>query len=384
MIGNGPHLFTGKAGEDPSDWVLEFKRFVIASRINIIAGAGGVADRAEAYNLAISCMVGEAKTWFENEIKGRNWQCDNILDGTGVNTLNAIRALNNGGLTGINANQFLGEALVVRNNAGGDNTITGANIIPVGTWDEDWSIAGGHPAPIGTPFPANYANAGAGNSIVAPEMTLGQFLYCLEFLYPTVEAQKNLLFFGQIAQGGMSILEYNARISKFGKLAGLPESKMREQYIWGLNPMNQYNVRMMAKYHDTRDNITKALVEVEKFSLLQGNFPFPPSGGQVPNPYKKSSNTGRTKDEIENLVKGIVASSQSQPVSSQTAPQLQNRQLVRPSQMEPGKIYRDPNLRLNDPEWLRMDEATDRLSALAGPSPLQSLIDTITKGIVDK
>ncbi|RIB28848.1 hypothetical protein C2G38_2156803 [Gigaspora rosea] len=300
MIGNGPPLFTRKASEDPSDWVLEFKRFVIASRINVIAGAGGVAGRAEAYNLAISCIVGEAKTWYENEIKGRNWQCDNILDSTGVNTLNAIRALNNGGLT----------ALVVRNNAGGDNTITGANIIPVGTWDEDWSIAGGHPAPIGTLSLANYVNAGAGNSIVAPEMTLGQFLYCLEFLYPTVEAQKNLLFFGQIAQGGMSILEYNARISKLGKLAGLPESKMREQYIQELNPMNQYNVRMMAKYYDTRDNITKALVEAEKFLLLQGNFPFSPSGGQVPTPYEKSSNTGLSETEVRNLIKSMIPSTQ--------------------------------------------------------------------------
>ncbi|CAG8473110.1 4937_t:CDS:2 [Acaulospora morrowiae] len=195
------------SGEDPSDWVLEFKRFVIASQINIIADAGGVVGRAEAYNLAISCIIGEAKTWFENKIKNRNWQCDNILD----------------------------EALVVRNNVGSDNTITGANIIPVGTWDEDWSIAGGHPAPIETLSPANYANAGADNSIVALEMTFGQFLYCLEYLYPMVEAQKNLLFFGQIVQGDMSILE---------------------------------------------DNITKALVEAEKFSLLQGNFPFPPSGGQ--------------------------------------------------------------------------------------------------------
>ncbi|CAG8627934.1 10012_t:CDS:1, partial [Dentiscutata heterogama] len=52
--------------------------------------------------------------------------------------------------------------------------------------------------------------------------------------------------------------------------------------------------------------------------------------------------------------------------------------------MEPGKIYRDPNLRLNDQEWLRIDSATDHLSALAGPSTLQSLIDTITKGVVDK
>ncbi|RIB07600.1 hypothetical protein C2G38_2045864 [Gigaspora rosea] len=31
-----------------------------------------------------------------------------------------------------------------------------------------------------------------------------------------------------------------------------------------------------------------------------------------------------------------------------------------------------------------MNETTDRLSALAGPSTLQSLIDTITKGVVDK
>ncbi|RHZ82688.1 hypothetical protein Glove_105g9 [Diversispora epigaea] len=210
---------------------------------NILAGAGGVAGRAEAYNLAISCIVGETKTWYENEIKGRNWQCDNILDGTGTNILTLFRAVNNGALTGINANQFRGEALVVRNNAGGDNTITGAN--------EDWSIAGGHPAPVGTISQANYANAAAGNSIVAPEITLGQFLYCLENLYPTVETQKNLLFFGQIVQGGMSILEYNAKISKLGKLARLVEPQMREQYIRGLNPMNQYNIHMMAKYHDT-------------------------------------------------------------------------------------------------------------------------------------
>ncbi|CAG8640977.1 5426_t:CDS:2, partial [Ambispora gerdemannii] len=228
MIGNGPPLFTGKAEEDLSNWILEFKRFVIASRINIIVGVGGVTGRAKAYNLGISCMIDEAKIWYENEIKNRNWQCNNILDSTDVNDLNAIRALNNDALTGINANQFLGEVLIVRNNTGSDNTITSANIIPVGTWDEDWSIAGGHPAPIETPFPTNYANAG------------------------TVEAQKN--FFSSV--------------------------RLRKKYIQKLNPINQYNVCIITKYHDTRDNIIKALVEAEKFSLLQGNFLFPPSGSQ--------------------------------------------------------------------------------------------------------
>ncbi|CAG8756026.1 14579_t:CDS:1, partial [Cetraspora pellucida] len=81
-----------------------------------------------------------------------------------------------------------------------------------------------------------------------------------------------------------------------------------------------------------------------------------------------------TKTEIEELVRNTMASTQSAP----------GDKLKRPSQIEPGKIYRDPNLRLNDQEWLRIDSATDRLSALAGPSTLQSLIDTITKGVVDK
>ncbi|CAJ0915431.1 10792_t:CDS:2, partial [Entrophospora sp. SA101] len=55
-----------------------------------------------------------------------------------------------------------------------------------------------------------------------------------------------------------------------------------------------------------------------------------------------------------------------------------------PHQMEPGKIYRDPHLRLNDQEWLRMDDATDRLSALAGPSYLQTFMDTISKEVMDR
>ena len=70
--------------------------------------------------------------------------------------------------------------------------------------------------------------------------------------------------------------------------------------------------------------------------------------------------------------------------STQPTSQRQEGRLLRPSQMEPGKKYRDPDLRLNDQEWLRMDETTDRLSALAGPSTLQSLMDTISKGVMDR
>ncbi|CAG8734629.1 13981_t:CDS:2, partial [Racocetra fulgida] len=56
-----------------------------------------------------------------------------------------------------------------------------------------------------------------------------------------------------------------------GKLAGMTPEQQREQFIRGLNPMNQYNIRMIAKFEDTQKNITKALAEAEKFTLSQRN-----------------------------------------------------------------------------------------------------------------
>ncbi|CAG8451114.1 4857_t:CDS:2 [Cetraspora pellucida] len=81
-----------------------------------------------------------------------------------------------------------------------------------------------------------------------------------------------------------------------------------------------------------------------------------------------------TKTETEELVRNIIAFTQS----------VLGDKLKHSSQMEPSKIYRDLNLRLNDQEWLRIDSMTNYLSALSGPSTLQSLINTITKGVVDK
>ncbi|CAG8725168.1 9644_t:CDS:2, partial [Acaulospora morrowiae] len=53
MVGYGSPIFNGHPGEDPEDWLREFRRYVVASRINITPGVGGVAGRAEALGLAI-------------------------------------------------------------------------------------------------------------------------------------------------------------------------------------------------------------------------------------------------------------------------------------------------------------------------------------------
>jgi hypothetical protein len=92
-----------------------------------------------------------------------------------------------------------------------------------------------------------------------------------------------------------------------------PEQQ-REQFIRGLNPMNQYNIRMMAKFYDTQDNITKALAEAEKYTLSQKSAPSSLPIFPTANPYADTNKSGggMTKNEIENLIKTTMASSQPQ------------------------------------------------------------------------
>ena len=105
---------------------------------------------------------------------------------------------------------------------------------------------------------------------------------------------------------------------------------------------------------------------------------------------KLHSDNDSIRAEIKSMIKSELALVPTPPQSisekwpTQSTSQRHEGQLLRPSQMEPGKIYRDPHLRLNDQEWLRMDDATDRLSALAGPSYLQTFMDTISKGVMDR
>ncbi|GET60008.1 uncharacterized protein OCT59_020441 [Rhizophagus irregularis] len=212
MVGYGPPIFYGRPGEDPEDFLRDFQRYVVASRINIAPGAGQVTGRAEALGLLISCLEGPAKQWYETNIKGKNWKCSNISDNLGVATLTAVRALaagNGGGQVGAlnTAGEFQGKAAAKIGRIGA-GIATGANIIPNGTWDEDWSIAGGEPEANAPVVP----NAGGGFPAVtiAPNITLGQLIYLLNTAYTTVEHLKQTTVFGQLMQGDMSVEQFSA------------------------------------------------------------------------------------------------------------------------------------------------------------------------------
>jgi len=71
---------------------------------------------------------------------------------------------------------------------------------------------------------------------------------------------------------------------------------------------------MMAKFYDTQDNITKALAEAEKYTLSQKNAPSSIPVFPATNPYVDTNRSGggMTKNEIEDLIKTTMASSQPQ------------------------------------------------------------------------
>ncbi|CAI2198903.1 11113_t:CDS:1, partial [Funneliformis geosporum] len=92
---------------------------------------------------------------------------------------------------------------------------TDTDIIPNGTWDEDWSIAGGEPvdnAPV-----APNARGGFPAVTIALSIKLDQLLYLFRTCYITVEHLKHMAVFGQLMQGDTSVEQFSTRIKKIGK-----------------------------------------------------------------------------------------------------------------------------------------------------------------------
>src|SRR6266540_303823 len=123
------------------------QRYIIVSRINVALGAGQVAGREEAFGLVVLCLAGDALNFYLTHIKGKNWRCNNLSDNLGVADLNAVRGLatGNGGnqIGGLNTTGEFQDKVAAEIGRIGAGVATGADIILNGTWDEDWSIAGG-------------------------------------------------------------------------------------------------------------------------------------------------------------------------------------------------------------------------------------------------
>src|SRR5687767_14199667 len=93
MVGYRPLIFYERSGRDPEDWLRDIQRYIIASQINVVSGAGQALEREEAFGLVVLYLVGDALNWYNTRIKGKNWRCNNLSNNLGVATLTAVRGL---------------------------------------------------------------------------------------------------------------------------------------------------------------------------------------------------------------------------------------------------------------------------------------------------
>ncbi|CAJ0745870.1 434_t:CDS:2, partial [Entrophospora sp. SA101] len=388
MAGYELPKFHGRAGEDPEVFLTDFQRWCETANYDPNAGHN---MRMRIHGIFETCLLDDSKDWYETNVKGKNWELENISDNCGAHVnLHALNGLTNNQIRAINVNQFRGGALQIRNTAPANGNQPAIPLVPSHTvWHEDWLTSGGRP----TDLAPNAPNANVGGNVIAPNIFIGQVIDYFRRAYPTVTAEKTKLVFTTLAQGSDPVGRFYANLKRMVKLAypTLPalnqEAMVRQQFFQGLSPDNKLEVRRIGLEHPISVLLPKLEeIERQKAEMMLGKYN-PESHPVISHSQSKantkdnySSNMGMSRDETESFVKSIIASSQSQPVSTQSTSQRREGQLLRPSQMEPGKIYRDPLLRLNDQEWLRIDDATDRLSALAGPSYLQTFMDTISKG----
>src|ERR1044071_3421245 len=93
MVGYSPPKFHGTAGEDPADYIRDLRQWCEASP-NHDPNAGHQ-HRIRIDGLFESGLKDYAKDWYDIEIKGRNWELQNISDNTGIANIGAINGLAN-------------------------------------------------------------------------------------------------------------------------------------------------------------------------------------------------------------------------------------------------------------------------------------------------
>src|SRR6185437_13592262 len=147
-------------------------------------------------------------------------------------------------------------------------------------------------------------------------------IYWLKTNYPTVTAEKQRMIFGSAVQGSDPVGHFYSKLRKLARLAGIDEQQIRLQFIRGISPDNQLEIRHIG----INRPISKLLTELEeikryKTKQLSGAYLYsgPASSDKSHRKDNYSSNMGMTKTEIENLIKSMMPSIQTQPISSQSS-----------------------------------------------------------------
>ncbi|CAB4481107.1 unnamed protein product [Rhizophagus irregularis] len=238
MAGYAPKKFRGVSGEDPELWLQEFRQWCESAGLDPAANAR---TRVRIHGVFETLLEDDARDWYETHIKGKNWECVNLLDNLGVANLGAVNGMNNGAIVGVAANQFRGGA--------------------------DWSIAEGRP----TDLAVNNPNANNGGTIVAPGIRIGQLIYRFKHYFSTITSEKSKLAFNAIVQGSDAVSRFYSKLRRMVRLAYpiLPEINqnelVRQQFLNGLSSENKLEARRIGLENSVASILNK-LEEIERYS----------------------------------------------------------------------------------------------------------------------
>ena len=155
------------------------------------------------------------------------------------------------------------------------------------------------------------------------------------------------MLFGLTVQGSDSVGRFYSKLCKIAMLAGIDEQQIRLQFIRGISPDNQLEIRRIGINRPVSELLTE-LEEIERYKTEQLSGAYLYSG--TDKSYRKDYNPsglGMTKTEIENLIKSMIPSIQesktqhfvlSQPISSQLS------QSYRPQPLGTSQIIQDTNI----------------------------------------
>ncbi|GBB87013.1 hypothetical protein RclHR1_13470009 [Rhizophagus clarus] len=257
MAGYPPPKFHGLAGENPADYIRDLRQWCEAS-----------------------------PNHDPNAV---------IIPVLQIGAINGLA--NNNALRAINANQFRGGALHIRNTVPADNNAIANPLVPGHTvWEEDWSISGGRP----THLAPNAPNANAGGNVITRGMFVGQKIHTFLHDFPTVTAEKSKVKFQSLIQGNDPVGRFYANLKRMVKLAYplLPavnqDELVKQQFFHGLKPDNQIKVRRIG-LETPLPGLIKKLEEIERYSAQQI------LGMTLHQPSHKTNSQGSTSAEIDKL-----------------------------------------------------------------------------------
>ena len=130
------------------------------------------------------------------------------------------------------------------------------------------------------------------------------------------------MLFGSMVQGSDSVGQFYSKLHKLARLAGIDEQQIRLQFIRGISPDNQLEIQRIRINRPVSELLTER-EEIERYKTKQLSGAYLYSGpASSDKSHKKdnySSNMGMAKTEIENLIKSMMPSIQTQPISSQSS-----------------------------------------------------------------